>query len=102
MFHQWHQHNNSLPGDIYIIGTTNVGKSSLFNLLIDSDLCKIRAVDLIQKAMTSPVPGTTLNLLKFPVTRPEPHFLETRRRRVSAAFNLFKLQVNKKLLEIFN
>ena len=36
---------------------------------------KIRALDLVQKAMTSPVPGTTLNLLKFPVTRPEPQFI---------------------------
>ena len=33
--------------------------------------------------MTSPVPGTTLNLLKFPVTRPEPHFVNDRSRRLN-------------------
>ena len=40
--------------------------------------------------MISPVPGTTLNLLKFPVTRPEPHFLANRRSRLTNANNLFK------------
>ncbi|KAF7279172.1 hypothetical protein GWI33_007583 [Rhynchophorus ferrugineus] len=56
-------------GDVYIVGCTNVGKSSLFNVLLQSDLCKIQAADLIQRATTSPWPGTTLNLLKFPITR---------------------------------
>ena len=40
--------------------------------------------------MISPVPGTTLNLLKFPVTRPEPHFLANRRSRLQQADNLYK------------
>jgi predicted GTPase len=62
-----------------------VGKSSLFNLLLESDLCKVRALDLVQKAITSPVPGTTLNLLKFPVSRPEPHFIADRAVRLRAA-----------------
>lgn len=53
-----------------MIGCTNVGKSTLFNALIQSDYCKIQAVDLIQRATTSPWPGTTLNLLKFPITNP--------------------------------
>jgi ribosome biogenesis GTPase A len=57
-------------GDVYLIGTTNVGKSSIFNLLLDSDLCSVKAVDKVEKALTSPVPGTTLNLLKFPIMRP--------------------------------
>ena len=55
---------------MYLIGTTNVGKSSIFNLLLDSDLCSIKAIDKVEKALTSPVPGTTLNLLKFPIMRP--------------------------------
>lgn len=29
-------------GDVYIIGCTNVGKSSLFNALLQSDFCKVR------------------------------------------------------------
>ncbi|XP_067013589.2 nitric oxide-associated protein 1 isoform X2 [Anabrus simplex] len=56
--------------DIYLMGCTNVGKSTLFNALLQSDLCKVKAVDLLQRATTSQWPGTTLNLLKFPVLRP--------------------------------
>nr|CAD7409495.1 unnamed protein product [Timema poppensis] len=54
-----------LGGDVYLIGCTNVGKSTLFNALLQSDYCKVKAVDLIQRATTSPWPGTTLNLLKL-------------------------------------
>lgn len=85
IFTFWKNTHNSMPGDIYIVGCTNVGKSSLFNALLDSDLCKVSALSRVQKAMISPVPGTTLNLLKFPVSRPEPHFLATRRTRVMLA-----------------
>ncbi|XP_001599126.2 nitric oxide-associated protein 1 [Nasonia vitripennis] len=55
--------------DVYIVGCTNAGKSTLFNTLLQSDFCKSQAVDLIQRATTSPWPGTTLNLLKFPILR---------------------------------
>ncbi|XP_014285705.1 nitric oxide-associated protein 1 isoform X2 [Halyomorpha halys] len=58
-------------GDVYLVGCTNVGKSTLFNALLQSDYCKVKAVDLIQRATTAPWPGTTLNLLKFPILRPE-------------------------------
>jgi len=95
VFRYWRWNNESMPGDIYIIGCTNVGKSSIFNTLLESDLCKIRAIDLVGKAMTSPVPGTTLNLLKFPVTRPEPHFINDRVVRLGhqkSAFNLLELE----------
>ncbi|XP_063217346.1 nitric oxide-associated protein 1 [Bacillus rossius redtenbacheri] len=57
-------------GDVYLVGCTNVGKSTLFNALLQSDYCKVQAVDLVQRATTSPWPGTTLNLLKFPILRP--------------------------------
>lgn len=56
--------------DIYLIGCTNVGKSTLFNALMQSDLCKLRDRDLIERATTSLWPGTTLNLIKFPVRDP--------------------------------
>jgi len=42
----------------------------LFNALLQSDYCKVQAVDLIQRATISPWPGTTLNLLKFPILNP--------------------------------
>ncbi|XP_012270544.1 nitric oxide-associated protein 1 [Orussus abietinus] len=57
-------------GDVYLVGCTNVGKSSLFNALIQSDYCKVQAIDLVQRATISPWPGTTLNLLKFPILNP--------------------------------
>ncbi|XP_033211799.1 nitric oxide-associated protein 1 [Belonocnema kinseyi] len=71
-------------GDVYLIGCTNVGKSSLFNALIQSDYCKVQAVDLMQRATTSPWPGTTLNLLKFPITNPSPWRLFERTQRLQA------------------
>ena len=71
-------------GDVYLIGCTNVGKSSLFNTLIQSDYCKVKAIDLIQRATTSPWPGTTLNLLKFPITNPSPWRLFERTMRLQA------------------
>ncbi|NXC77182.1 NOA1 protein, partial [Anhinga anhinga] len=44
--------------------------STLFNALLRSDYCKSRAPDAIDRATVSPWPGTTLNLLKFPVINP--------------------------------
>ena len=85
IFDHWKSKQDSLPGDIYLVGCTNVGKSTLFNSLLESDLCKVAALDKVKKAVTSPVPGTTLNLLKFPLSRPEPHFLRARRSRLRKA-----------------
>lgn len=64
-----------------MVGCTNVGKSSLFNALLQSDYCKSQAIDLIQRATVSPWPGTTLNLLKFPILRMSGHrsYLRTQR-----------------------
>jgi len=46
------------------MGCTNVGKSSLFNMFLQSDLCKPQVSDVVQRATISQWPGTTLNLLK--------------------------------------
>ena len=60
-------------GDVYLLGCTNVGKSSLFNLLL-STLCGARPGELqttsnvsAPMATVSNWPGTTLGLLKFPI-----------------------------------
>ncbi|XP_044743956.1 nitric oxide-associated protein 1 [Chrysoperla carnea] len=74
-------------GDVYLVGCTNVGKSSLFNALLQSDYCKIQAVDLIQRATVSQWPGTTLNLLKFPILRPSGWRLYARTKRLVANRN---------------
>ena len=86
----WHQNHEEVGGDVYLIGTTNVGKSSLFNMLVDSDLCKISARDRVNKAMISTVPGTTLNLLKFPIIRPDPSRLSQRRLRLQKQKEIFR------------
>lgn len=57
-------------GDVYLLGCTNVGKSSLFNVLLNSDYSRPETEDLIPKATTCPWPGTTLKMLKFPIHRP--------------------------------
>ncbi|CAB0017175.1 unnamed protein product [Nesidiocoris tenuis] len=74
-------------GDMYLLGCTNVGKSTIFNALLQSDLCKVKAVDLVQKATTAPWPGTTLNLLKFPIMRPEGWRLYLRNQRLNSDSN---------------
>lgn len=71
-------------GDVYLIGCTNVGKSSLFNALLQSDYCKVQATDLVTRATTSLWPGTTLNLLKFPILKPTPWRLYVRNQRIKS------------------
>ncbi|XP_014665837.1 PREDICTED: nitric oxide-associated protein 1-like isoform X2 [Priapulus caudatus] len=44
-------------GDVYLLGATNVGKSSLFNALLQSDYCQSKASDLIHRATVSMWPG---------------------------------------------
>ncbi|XP_064415487.1 nitric oxide-associated protein 1 isoform X2 [Latimeria chalumnae] len=71
-------------GDVYLVGTTNVGKSTLFNMLLESDYCKSKASEVIQRATISPWPGTTLNLLKFPIINPTPYRMFRRMERLKA------------------
>lgn len=54
-------------GDLYLVGATNSGKSSLFNALLRSDLCRTEATSSLLPATTSPWPGTTLAMLRFPL-----------------------------------
>ncbi|XP_042372741.1 nitric oxide-associated protein 1-like [Plectropomus leopardus] len=71
-------------GDVYLVGSANAGKSTLFNTLLVSDYCKSKASDLIHKATISPWPGTTLNLLKFPIINPTPYRMFKRQERLDA------------------
>lgn len=54
----------------------------MFNAFLQSDLCKVRALDLVERVTTSVWPGTTLSLLKFPLMNPSSQKLELRRRRL--------------------
>lgn len=89
-----------MRGDIFLVGCTNAGKSTMFNVFLQSDLCKVRAVDLVDRATTSIWPGTTISLLKFPVMKPGPYRLEMRRRRLLThrAWNKKEMYARKLLL----
>lgn len=79
-------------GDVFLVGCTNVGKSSLFNALLQSDYCKVHAVDIIKRATVSRWPGTTLNLLKFPINRPSGWKIYQRTRRLQSEAKLYKVE----------
>ncbi|KAK2848707.1 hypothetical protein Q5P01_008541 [Channa striata] len=72
-------------GDVYLVGSANSGKSTLFNTMLESDYCKSKASELIHKATISPWPGTTLNLLKFPIINPTPYRMFRRQERLNEA-----------------
>ncbi|XP_051935307.1 nitric oxide-associated protein 1 [Hippocampus zosterae] len=69
-------------GDVYLVGSANAGKSTLFNALLRSDYCKAEACEVVGKATVSPWPGTTLDLLKFPIVNPTPYRMFRRHRRL--------------------
>ena len=54
-------------GDIYLVGCSNAGKTSLFNLLLDL-LSVYKDADLLQRATVSLWPYTTQRMLRFPVS----------------------------------
>nr|XP_021526008.1 nitric oxide-associated protein 1 isoform X2 [Aotus nancymaae] len=69
-------------GDVYLVGATNAGKSTLFNTLLESDYCTAKGAEAIDRATISPWPGTTLNLLKFPICNPTPYRMFKRQQRL--------------------
>ncbi|XP_036271269.1 nitric oxide-associated protein 1 isoform X3 [Pipistrellus kuhlii] len=69
-------------GDVYLVGATNAGKSTLFNTLLESDYCIAKGAEAIDRATISSWPGTTLNLLKFPICNPTPYRMFERRKRL--------------------
>ncbi|XP_066242603.1 nitric oxide-associated protein 1 [Saccopteryx leptura] len=69
-------------GDVYLVGATNAGKSTLFNTLLESDYCIAKGAEAIDRATISPWPGTTLNLLKFPICNPTPYRMFQRHKRL--------------------
>ncbi|XP_047526121.1 nitric oxide-associated protein 1 [Pieris napi] len=87
MFKHW-----LYKGDVFLVGCTNVGKSSLFNALLQSDYCKVHAVDIVKRATVSRWPGTTLNLLKFPINRPSAWKLSKRTERLETESHLLKVE----------
>ncbi|WAR21379.1 NOA1-like protein, partial [Mya arenaria] len=73
-----------MPGNVYVVGITNSGKSSLFNKFLDSDYCKHSCRDVVQRATVSRLPGTTLNVLGFPIMRARKRYMAHRIQRLLA------------------
>lgn len=68
-------------GNVVLVGSANAGKSTLFNALLESDYSRSPSGDY-RRATVSPWPGTTLNLLKFPILNPTPVRLLKRQQRL--------------------
>ncbi|XP_054766507.2 nitric oxide-associated protein 1-like [Lytechinus pictus] len=81
-------------GDVYLLGTANVGKSTLFNRFLESDLCKSKASALMGRATISQWPGTTLNLLRFPLLNPSKERMAQRMIRLKK--NAKEVKIKKK------
>lgn len=88
-------------GDVYLVGCTNVGKSTLFNALLRSDYCKSKASNLIRRATASIWPGTTLRMLKFPILRPSYIRMFERNRRLHSERRQFKEQLRMKREQVY-
>lgn len=52
-------------GDIYLVGSNNAGKTSLFNMLLDLTNVHKKGGNMLQRSTVSRMPGTTLSLLRF-------------------------------------
>jgi nitric oxide-associated protein 1 len=98
-------------GSVYLLGMANAGKSVLYNQLLESDYCRTLASEAIAKATTSFWPGTTLNMLKFPITFLDKYKYRLRAKRVlndkvelekieMERYNLYKKTYNLKHAEL--
>lgn len=67
--------------DIYLVGCSNTGKSTLFNALLQSDLSAIREGDLLSRVSSYECLGTGKNFLKFPINNAEGWEVELKKRR---------------------
>lgn len=90
-----------VEGNVYLVGTTNSGKSTLFNKFLDSDYCKHSCRDIVQRATVSRWPGTTLNLIKFPIIKPYgwKMFLRMQRLKDDSTKDVEKMKKKKEMLK---
>ena len=69
------------PQNVYMIGNSNTGKSTLFNALLQTDLCATRKCDIISRVAKYRCPETNFIMLKFPIEWAEGWEIEMRKRR---------------------
>uniref|UniRef100_A0A6G1SF84 Succinate dehydrogenase assembly factor 2, mitochondrial n=1 Tax=Aceria tosichella TaxID=561515 RepID=A0A6G1SF84_9ACAR len=69
------------PRNVYLVGSENTGKSTLFSALLQSDLSAIRDCDLISRISSYRIPSHDVNMLRFPIDKVEGWQIESRKRR---------------------
>jgi hypothetical protein len=69
-------------GDVYLLGATNSGKSTLYNQLKISDYCEPIASDALTKSSCSRYPKTTLGFVQFPINYVDNEMLKIRTKRL--------------------
>lgn len=74
-------HMNESPRDVYLVGSENSGKSTLFSALLQSDLSAIRTGDIISRISSYQIPSHNVNLLRFPIDQAEGWQIESRKRK---------------------
>lgn len=55
--------------DVYLVGCNNSGKTTLFNLLKDLFASSRSSENMLKRGVVSPSVGTTLSLLRYPITK---------------------------------
>ena len=55
--------------DLYLVGCHNSGKTTLFNLLVDVFTASRQSDNMLQRGTVSSSAGTTLSLLRYPITK---------------------------------
>lgn len=74
--------SSAKPKDVYLIGCSNTGKSTLFNALVQSDLPAIRKGDLLSRISPYECLGTGQNFLRFPINNDESWEVELKKQRL--------------------
>lgn len=70
--------------DVYLMGSSNSGKSTLFNAMLQSDLSALRKSDLISRVSPYELSSSSKKFLKFPIAQLEGWEVETAKRRMHA------------------
>lgn len=82
------------PIDVYLVGASNTGKSTLFNALLQSELSAVQTGDLLGRASTYDVPysNPSTKMLRFPIDMPDDYEKVLKKRRTERAERNTSLQ----------
>lgn len=81
-----------VPRNIFIVGASHSGKSTLFSALLQSDLSAEREGDILGRISTYSLDGLDEKLLRFPIARFEGWEISLKKRRAEREERNFALQ----------